>query len=225
MDALIFDFDGVLVDSEPVHLEAFAAVLAPEGILLTREEYLQRYLGFDDYTCLAEAFRRHGVSADADRLRVLAEEKTRRLREHLGRSVPPVPGAVELVRSAVREGIPLAVASGALRREIEIGLEAIGLRDCFPVIVAADEVRYTKPHPESYRQAVQKLQEHWGRPLRPERCLAVEDSPTGIASARAAGLRVLALATSYPPEELRQADRVEPDLTAVTLQALRAAAG
>lgn len=220
MEALIFDFDGVLVDSEPVHMQAFAEVLAGVGVHMSREEYFERYLGFDDYTCLKEAMRFHGLTLSADKVEAMAAEKTRVLQEHLAESIPPIAGAVNLVRSAAAVSMPLAVASGGLLREIEIGLTKIGLRECFPVIVAAESVRQTKPHPEAYLQAADRLGGHWNRRMDPARCVAVEDSPTGISSAKSAGMKVLAIHTSYPPDQLGQADRVEPDLSTVTLESL-----
>ncbi|MBN1555418.1 MAG: HAD family phosphatase [Phycisphaerae bacterium] len=222
MDALIFDFDGVLMDSEPVHLRAFSEVLASVGVTLTREEYFERYLGYDDYTCLSEAMRYHGLSGSESVIEKMVADKTRVLQRHLAESIPPIAGAVELVLAAFAAGVPLAIASGGLRKEIRIGVEAIGLAGCFPVIVAAEDVRQTKPHPEAYRQAAALLSEHHSRPIDPRQCVAVEDSPTGIASAKAAQMRVLAVHTSYPPEQLHQADRVAPDLSAVTLESLRA---
>jgi beta-phosphoglucomutase-like phosphatase (HAD superfamily) len=132
---------------------------------------------------------------------------------------------VELVRAAVQAGVPLAIASGGLRKEIEIGVEAIGLKDCFPVIVAAENVRQTKPHPEAYQQAAELLEKCLKRQIAPAKCVAVEDSPTGIASAKTAGMKVLAVHTSYPPDALHQADRVEADLTTVTLTMLRTMVG
>lgn len=221
MDAIIFDFDGVLVDSEPIHLQSFTEVLASVGVTLSREEYFARYLGFDDVTCLKEAMRHHGVAYTSETIDGMVAEKTRVLQAHLSASIPPIAGAVALVRAAEQGGVPLAIASGGLRREIEIGLATIGLRDCFGVIVAAEDVRQTKPHPEAYRQAAELLEKRLGRRIETRRCVAVEDSPTGIASAKSAGMRVLAVHTSYPPDALRKADRTEADLSAVTLEMLR----
>jgi HAD superfamily hydrolase (TIGR01509 family) len=222
MNALLFDFDGVLVDSEPVHLWAFTKVLSSVGMELTREEYFEHYLGFDDFTCLREAMRRHGIAFTSETIDKMVAEKTQILQSHLAESIPPIAGAVPLVRAAKQAGIGLAIASGGLRKEIEIGIRTIGLGDCFPVIVAAEDVRRTKPHPEAYRRAAEVLGEHLGRRVDPEQCVAVEDSPTGIASAKAAGMYVLAVHTSYPPDDLQQADRIAPDLSGVTLEMLRA---
>jgi len=222
MDALIFDFDGVLVDSEPIHLQAFMETLRPMGVELTRQEYFEKYLGFDDYTCLAEALRYHGLPVDTEQIEDMVVRKTRILQEHLATSIPPIAGAVELVRAAAGEGVPLAICSGALREEIRIGLEVIGAAAWFPVVVAAEDVHRTKPHPEGYSRAATLLGERIDRGVAPEKCVAMEDSPTGIASAQAAGMKVLAVHTSYPPEALHQADRVEPDFRSVTLASLRA---
>jgi HAD superfamily hydrolase (TIGR01509 family) len=222
LDALIFDFDGVMVDSEPIHLMSFTEVLRPLGVELTREEYFERYLGFDDYKCLAEALRHHHKPFNDSQIDDMVAKKTRVLQEHLAESIPPIAGVLDLIREAGAQNVPMAICSGALREEVEIGIDALNVRSFFPVTVAAEDVRETKPHPEGYLQAAEMLAQATGQTIRPAGCVAPEDSPTGIVAAKEAGMKVLAVHTSYPPEDLADADRVEKDFTGVTLDSLRA---
>lgn len=222
MDALIFDFDGVIVDSEPVHMAGFAQVVEPLGITFTAEEYREHYLGLDDYEGLAVMAGNHGVSLTAEQIDALVERKTAYLQHHLAETVRPISGAVELIRAAAGAGLALGVCSGALRREIDVGLAALGIAEFFPVSLAAEEVENGKPHGEPYDKTRRALEAHAGREILPRRCLAIEDSPTGITAAQAAGMKVLGLASSYPPHALSRADRVVEDLATISLDDLRA---
>ncbi len=221
MDAVIFDFDGVIVDSEPVHWAGFARVLSPLGLELTWDRYRERYLGFDDRDCFAAVLADHGVAAGEARLAELTAAKTGAVQEVLASSAAAMPGAVELISAVAAAGVPAAICSGALRPEIEIAARRIGVWDRFLVVVAAEDVRHGKPDPEGYRIAVDRLAAMTGAALRPGRCAAVEDSPAGIAAAKAAGLRVLAVAVSYPAGALTDADAVVPTLAAASLATLR----
>jgi len=220
LDALIFDFDGVIVDSEPVHLECFRAVLAGAGVSLTREDYYGKYLGFDDHDCFAAALASAGQEAGEDRIAEMIRAKTRLVRQTYTRGVTGLPGAAELVRSAAGAKVPLAVCSGALREEIEQAARAVGVLDCFAVIVAARDVKRGKPDPEGYRLALERLRAATGRRLRAGAGVVVEDSPAGIDAAKAAGLHVLAVTNSYAPEALSRADRVVFTLAEVCLPEL-----
>jgi HAD superfamily hydrolase (TIGR01509 family) len=207
--AVLFDFNGVLVDDEHIHFEAFRRVLAPLGVRITRRLYDARYLAFDDRTGCAAALRDAGVP-DRWRTRAaivtLVARKRRHYRRLLGaRRIVVGPGAARLVR-ALAPRLPLAVVSGAARAEVRGALRQARLLASFACIVAAENVRRSKPDPEGYRRALRLL-------LRTGRldgaggrgCVAIEDSPGGIRAARAAGLEVLGVATSYPPAALRRA--------------------
>ena len=216
MDALIFDFDGVVVDSEPVHLAAFQEVLSLEGITMSRDNYYQKYLGFDDYDCFkAVAVDNERAFTDA-KIRELTEAKTQLVLEAFRTSVRALPGAVELIRQAADDGLPMAICSGALRKEIELASETVGVRDCFQIIVAAEDVHKGKPDPEGYRLALMQLSRYAPDGPEPSRTVVVEDSPAGIEAAGALGMKVLAVSTSYPPSELTAADRVVASLAEVT---------
>jgi beta-phosphoglucomutase len=217
MRAVIFDFDGVLVNSEPLHLQALRAALRPEGIDVDEEEYAAFYLAYDDREGARIALERHGVAFDADRVEGIALRKEAAF-EALLPSVRFFPGARELVRSLAAE-LPLAIASGALRREIEAILGAAGLRDSFSAIVGAEDVSRGKPHPEPYLTACALL----GRKspgLAPGECLVFEDSMPGIVSARAAGMQVVGVTHTYPAAKLQHAHRVVPGFTDLDTRSL-----
>jgi HAD superfamily hydrolase (TIGR01509 family) len=220
LDAVIFDFDGIIVDTEPLHYKAFQELLVPLGLGYSWEEYLETYLGFDDRDAFREAFRATGRTLSAAELKSLMDGKAQAFLRIVAGGVPPYPGVVELIRS-ISGTLPLALCSGALRGDIDPILAQLGLVGAFDTLVTADEVAASKPHPESYRLAVQRLQELFPGRVDPARSLAVEDTPAGILSATGAGLRVLAVTNSYPEERLTGACRVVTSLAGVDLEALR----
>ena len=220
LDALIFDFDGVVVDNEPVHLRCFQQVLQPLGVELTRADYYARYLGYDDHDCFATVLRDQGRDYTEALLAELTERKTLAIKRAYAESVQPQPGAVELIRSAAAAGLPLAVCSGALRDEIDLAARTVGVADCFRLIVSAADVARGKPDPEGYRLALNRLTGACGRTLAAGRCVVVEDAPAGIQAAKGAGMNVLAVTTSYPAADLAAADRIVNSLADVSLQTL-----
>jgi beta-phosphoglucomutase len=207
--AIVFDFDGVLADSEPLHLRSYQEVLSPIGITLTRDDYYQNYLGYDDegvFTRLAEA---RGLRMDARQVATLIEEKTRVFDDMLAAGEMLYPAARACVeRMAAR--FPLGIASGALRHEIEAILRAGNLHHHFRFIVASGETPAGKPAPDPYRRAA----ELHGVP--PANCLAIEDSRWGIESAQSAGLWCIGITNTYPREELTTADAVIDSLDELT---------
>lgn len=210
--AVVFDFDGVLVDSEPLHFRALRGGLQSEGIAIDEDEYYARYAAYDDRTAIRLALEQHGTPYDAERVGRTAKRKSE-LFDELLPGIPFFPGARELVRDLARE-LPLAIASGALRSEIERILAAGGLRECFRAVVGAEDVERTKPDPLPYASAVALLARECSG-LRPEDCVAFEDTMAGIASARAAGLKVIGVTHTYPAEKLGAAHRVAPGLSAI----------
>lgn len=215
--AVIFDFNGVIVDDEPLHRRAFAAVLERLGHTLTEEEYVARYLGYDDRECFESALRdRTGRDAPADLLDRLVEEKADEYRALIDRDLRLYPGAKALVeRLAPR--VPLAINSGARAHEIALILARTGMTDLFLATVSADEVAHGKPAPDGYDEAFRRLRARVpdGRTLAPRDCLVIEDAPNGIRAALAAGLRCVAVASTRPASDLHEAERVYADLTTV----------
>lgn len=210
--ALIFDFDGVIADSEPLHLTAFQETLAVHGITLGREEYYARYLGFDDHDAIVEALGTAGRPAAPETVRTLMADKATRFLA-LARAASLLPGVDRLVREAAAR-VPLAIASGALRLEIELVLANAGLADAFSAVVSAEDVRAGKPSPEGFLAALGRLRARVPD-LAPAECVVVEDSPPGVEAARRAGMRCVAVTSSVARAALAQADLVVSSLEEV----------
>ncbi|MFP4052573.1 MAG: HAD family hydrolase [Phycisphaerae bacterium] len=217
LHAVFFDFDGVIVDSEPLHFEGFRRILKTIGVELTRKAYYSDYLGYDDHDCFTTVVADQGRRISPDQLRQLIEAKTQWMQKALAEQIEPLPGAVELIRQVTEAGVPTAICSGALRQEIIVAARKVGVLECFPRVIAAEDVREGKPAPEGYVLAKAAAEETSGRTLARQRCVVIEDSPAGIAAGKAAGMKVLAVATSYDPADLEQADRILDRLTAVGL--------
>jgi len=217
-EAVVFDFDGILVDTEPMHYEAFRKVLDPRGMGFTWKEYVEIYMGYDDRDAFREAFRSKGAAIGSADLAELVAAKSRAFQDGLRNGVAAYPGAVRTIESLHKGGLPLALCSGALRSDIDPVLARLGIARCFPVIVAADDVRKSKPDPESYALAFRRLSETFpSRMTVPVESIAVEDTPAGIRSAKGAGLRVLAVTNSYAAGELPGADWITDSLENVRI--------
>ena len=211
----MFDLDGVLLDSEPLHRDAIRHVLAPLGVVFDDDEYASEWMGLDDHTLISRVFAKRGREIGKERVRELATAKTDALAAVIEQGVEPAEGALELLRNT-REALPVALCSGSRRREIDLILDGLGtdVPGLFVTTVSADDVACSKPDPEGYRKAVAALG------LEPEVCLAIEDTPTGIRAARSAGLRVLGVDTLDAPGRLADADRITTNLADVRLDDL-----
>jgi beta-phosphoglucomutase len=218
---VIFDFDGIIVDTEPLHYRAFQEILAPKGFGYSWEEYLRSYIGFDDRDAFREVFLSVGRSLKDRDLQALVEEKGAAFQRIVASGVEVYPGVVELIHS-ITGRLPLALCSGALPSDIDPILMQLRIAGLFDVIVTAADVRASKPDQESYALAVARLKAAYpDRGIIPEMCLAIEDTPAGIASAKGAGLKVMAVTNSYPEDKLASAGKVTGTLAGMDLQSLR----
>ncbi len=209
--AIVFDFDGVLADSEPLHLRAYQEVLSPLGITLTREEYHARLLGYDDVGVLTRVGEAAGLAFDARQISALIADKAR-VFDALVASVDVLyPGAAECV-ARMAAAYPLAVASGALKGEILAVLRHADLEGHFRFIVSAEDTPRSKPAPDPYLRAAALL----GLP--PASCLAIEDSRWGIESAITAGLHCVGITHTYPAADLPGAAGVIHALSEFTVE-------
>lgn len=222
--AVLFDFNGVLVDDEPIHLETFQKVLAEERISLSDEEYYTRYLGLDDRACFAAVLAAAGSPATVPRLMRLIARKSSYYQERIRRGgYPFFPGAVDLIQALAARRTMLGVVSGALRDEVEGALRQAGILDDFKVLVTAEDVTESKPDPQGYQRALEALNSVPPLPerlLHPHEVLAVEDSPAGLAAAAEVGLATLGIAHSRPADRLERADAVAATLKEVTPESL-----
>ncbi len=221
LKAIVFDFDGVVVDSEPIHYKAILEMGKSLGVTFDYDHYLREYIGFDDRDAMRMILKEAGMPIEESHVAKLRQQKQLVFNELVGKGAAAIPGAVELIDEAYSQ-IPIAISSGATTMDIELMLDSINRRDRFEIIVSADHVIRSKPDPTTYRMAVEQLAEkHTGLNLTPSECLAIEDTAAGIESARGAGLMTLGLATTGPASSLSRANRVEPGLAGVTLAKLR----
>lgn len=217
LKAIIFDFDGVLADTEPLHFRMFQRVLQEEGLPLSEHDYYQKYVGFDDRGCFHAILSEHGRPVPPETIQQLVERKAALMLGHITTAKVVYPGVVEFVKD-VAGRYRLAIVSGALRHEIELILKTAGMRDDFEHITAAEDVQAGKPAPEGYLHALRSLNRRV--PLLASECLVIEDTIFGIQAAHAAGMRCLALSTTYPPDRLGIADAVTATLTDCDFESL-----
>jgi beta-phosphoglucomutase len=212
--AVVFDFDGVLVDSEPLHLRAYQEVLERIGLSLPREKYYASYLGYDDAGVFRAVAEDRDWPLDDRQLAALIDEKCRVFDDLLGGGDIMYPGAAECIVRLSAEW-PLGIASGAARPEIEAALRGRGLDRHFKFIVAAGETPAGKPAPDPYARAAAL------HGIAPDRCIAIEDSRWGIESAKAAGLWCIGITNTYPVAELLEADAIVTSLAELTPQLIK----
>ena len=225
IQAVLFDFNGVIVDDEPLHKKAYAEALQAEGITQTDEEYYAS-LGMDDVTFVRTAFERAGRQLTDEKARAVIEREAARHRELLGDVMPLFNGVVTFIKALART-YALGVVSMADRSEIDYVLERAALKGAFSIIVSAENVSACKPDPGCYNCALgflnQKRSDAHVLPLQPAECLVIEDSPPGIQSARAAGMRTLGVTNTVGEKPLREAgaDVVTHSLADWTVDAVR----
>ena len=210
---IIFDFDGVIANTEPLHLKAYQDVLVETPFSLEKKAYYTRYLGYDDAGVFTALASDHGVALDRDQIQQLIDQKGSRFDALVRQEQVLFPGAANCIER-LADVAPLGIASGAFHEEIEAILSRANLRRHFKAIVAADDVAESKPAPDSYLRAIELVGNQQGRSPTPV-FVAIEDSGWGITAARAAGLVCVAVTHTYPAEELREADLIVADLTAI----------
>lgn len=221
LQAIIFDFDGVIADTEPLHYAALRQVLLSEfGIRLSQAEYYADYLGYDDRGCFNFALTTRGQPVNSHLIEELVQKKGRAYLAALGTDLKLFPGVRSLIDETARH-YHLAIASGALRHEIELILKEAGLHKAFSWITSAEDVLRSKPSPEPFLRAMAGLNTIIpGHPLNSAGCLVIEDSLPGIRGARAAGMKILAVANTHPIQDLHEADAVVPSLEDITIAEL-----
>jgi HAD superfamily hydrolase (TIGR01509 family) len=201
MFATLFDFNGVLVDDEHVHLAAFRDVLAPRGIAVTEQAYVERYLGFDDVGAFRAMLLDSGQSASDDEVAALVRAKKPAYMKRIEEGLKIFPGAVDLVRRRAERGV-VGIVSGALEDEIRYCLDRMGVLSLVSFIVAAEHTKACKPDPEGYALGLDALAKAGAKGAR---VTVLEDSVAGIQAAKALGLRCVGVTHSYPAETLRAA--------------------
>ncbi len=211
--AIVFDFDGVVADTEPLHYAAFDRVLDGLGVMPSVAAYYETYVGLSDAAFLRAVFAKAGKSPGEGDLRSLLDRKNDIYFEIVAGGLPLLTG-VEAFINRMRRRYPLAICSGARRVEIDTLLRAAGLHDAFPMIVSTEDVQRSKPDPEGFRRAIALLAEQVDA-LRPVQCLAIEDSANGVAAAKAAEMKVVRVRSHAGPSSVA-ADLEVADLSELT---------
>ena len=218
--AIVFDFDGVIANSEPLHFRAYRDVLAQAGVTLGEKDYYSRYLGYDDVGAFTQIGLDRSIAWPREQIAQLVRRKAAVMEElELSESVL-FPGAADAIRRLAADR-PLAIASGALRAEIRRVLQQEDLAKYFAAVVGAEDTVASKPAPDPYIHAVELLSKAIGTRIRPADCVAIEDSRWGLESARAAGLRTVAVTHTYAADALKSAaDEILPNLSHLTQEFL-----
>ncbi|HKE61808.1 MAG TPA: HAD family phosphatase [Nitrospira sp.] len=219
LQALIFDFDGVIANTEPLHFAGLRQTLREIGIELSEREYYADYLGYDDRGCFIAALTANHRPTDPAGIAQLMKRKAVAYLESVKHHQVIFPGIPEFVRSASHD-YPLAIASGALRHEIEYILEEAGLRKEFVHITSAEDVTKGKPDPEPFLLTWKALQRQAVGLTTPS-CLVIEDSLPGIQGAKAAGMKVLAVTNTHTVQDLHEAHAITSSLKDTSLEELR----
>jgi beta-phosphoglucomutase len=221
--AVIFDFDGVITDSEVLHLRSFNRVLAQYGVEISTKDYYKEYLGLSDLDCFKALVDKKVLQKPAKGIENLAKEKTEvfeKLAKTEGRIIE---GVRDFLQMLSQNKIPMAICSGALLAEIELVLEQARLRPFFEVIVSAEFVKKGKPSPEGFLLTLRKLNRNRQNAILPNQCIVIEDSHWGLEAAKAAGMHTVAVTNSYDADQLTLAEKIVTklgDLSIDTLQEL-----
>ncbi len=223
LKAILFDFNGVILDDEDYHYQSFKNVLQEENVSITRDAYYQDCLGFNDIELFRWGLKDSDKIQKAGGLEALVNRKSIYYEEFLNEETPFFPGVCPFIEKAAPKYL-LGIASMALRREIEITLQKGRLSDLFSVIVSGEEVTQTKPHPEAYQEALRRLNMKLCKgneqQISSAQCLVIEDSVAGIKAGKAAGMHVLALAQTTGAESLHEADKIIPSLENLSIEDL-----
>jgi len=221
LKAVIFDFDGVITDSEILHLRAFNKVLAQFNLEIDKKDYYTNYLGYSDADCFEQFIKDGLLDIDRRRIHELIEQKNQFF-EALARSDgKTIEGVREFLNMLQRNNVPMAICSGALLTEIELLLEDADLRQFFSVIVSAEHVKKGKPHPDGFLLTLKKLNKGCDNPIKANQCIVVEDSLWGLQAAKAAGMHSIAVTNSYHAEQLALAEKIVAKLSDLSIEDLQ----
>ncbi len=210
--AVIFDFDGVIADTEHVHYEAFKKVLNLNNYDLTENEYYSNYLAYDDKTFFAKDYEHKNLDLDKEFLNRLLINKSEAFDTLISNNIKIYPGVIDFIKH-ISNKYRIAIGSGALKKEIIQILETVHIAGLFEIIIAADDVTICKPNPEVYNKVLDKLNNNQDSKIRSYECIVVEDSVFGIEAAKNAGMKCVAITNSYPKEKLKDADLIIDSLS------------
>ena len=215
--AVIFDFDGVITDSEVLHLRAFNQSLVPSGVEISTKDYYKNYLGFSDFDCYKALIDNGLLKIDERQIGGIINEKSKIFEELTKTEGRTIEGVHEFLQMLQENNIPMAICSGSLLVEIEVVLEESRLRHFFAEIVSAEQVKKGKPHPEGFLLALQKLNKNCHPPIATNECIVIEDSHWGLQAGKAAGMHTIAVTNSYEAGQLTIAEKIVSHLNDLTI--------
>lgn len=219
LKAIIFDCDGIIANTEPLHFATFRQVLEEHHLHITEEQYYTNYLALDDKSCFRRAFSTRNEALTNDTLEALIARKATYFEPLLSEHLSIFPGVIPFIQAAA-QNYPLAIASGARRDEIELILRAGKVREYFQAIISTEDVINSKPHPEAFLKAYEALKKVAEPLLQQGECLVIEDSIYGIKGAQTAGMKCLAVTNTYSREHLTHADFTADSLEGLSLRTL-----
>ena len=215
--AVIFDFDGVITDSEVLHLRAFNQSLVPYGVEISTKDYYTNYLGFSDFDCYKALTDNGLLNIDEQQIGGIIKEKSKIFEELTKTEGRTIEGVHEFLQMLEENKVPMAICSGSLLVEIEVVLEESRLRHFFAEIVSAEQVKKGKPHPEGFLLALQKLNKNCQPPIAANECIVIEDSHWGLQAGKAAGMHTIAVTNSYEAGQLTIAEKIVTHLNELTI--------
>jgi beta-phosphoglucomutase len=222
LEAVIFDFDGVLVDSEKLHYQAFNRTLTKYHYQLSLRDYYDRFLGLSDEELLRVVDKEGKLSLSNQQFEKLLGEKANLFKEMAATEAGIIEGVPQFLNMLAGNKIPIGICSGALLPEIEMILKGALLRNHFDVIVSAEQVERGKPDPEGFLLALKLLNKRMHKSIQPENCIVIEDSHWGLEAAKAAGMQTVAITNTYAAEHLKPADKVIEHLNDLSIAELHA---
>lgn len=219
--AVIFDFDGVITDSEILHLRAFNQVLAQYNIEITEEVYYKEYLGFTDRDCFESVAGKNKLELDSEQIGTLIKQKNRIFEKLAATEAAIFEGVPEFLQMLTDNKIRRAICSGALLVDIQPILEKSQLGPFFEVIVSAEQIAKGKPDPEGFLLALTRLNEGSQNSIAANECVVIEDSHWGLEAAKAAGMHTVAITNTYEAEQLAMAEKVITRLSELSIRDLQ----
>jgi beta-phosphoglucomutase len=219
--AVIFDFDGVITDSEILHFRSFNRVLAPYGAEITMKDYYKTYLGLTDVDCFNLLIREGHLKADTQKIEELVKQKDQIFKNLAKTEGRIIEGVRDFLQMLEQNNIPMAICSGALLAEIELILEEARLRHFFETIVSAEQVRKGKPSPDGFLLTLRKLNKGRQTPITGAQCVVIEDSHWGLQAAKGAGMHTVAVTNSYDAQQLALAEKIVARLSELSISDLQ----
>jgi len=210
LEAVVWDMDGVIVDTAPYHFKAWQAVFEKRGVSFTEEDFKHSF-GQRNDTIINDAI---GRSLSPAEVNAIASEKEADFRRRLGREIKPLSGVMELINSLSGHGVKMAIASSAPIENIELVTWGLDIGDCFQAVVWSDEVTEGKPSPQGFLLAALRLG------VKPGNCVVIEDAVAGVTAAKRAGMKCLAVTNTHPGEKLAEADLVVDTLGVIGVNEL-----